>query len=401
MNQARRVAVVSALRTPIGSFLGSLQTLSAVELGTQVIKALLNGSNIETNLVNEVIMGQVYTAGAGPNPARQAALHAGLPNECVASTVNMVCGSGLHSISLAMQAIQSGRAECIIAGGMESMSNAPFLSQDMRNGKKMGNSSFTDSLIHDALWDPFYDCHMGITAENLADEYQIERDQQDHYAAQSQQRCQQSQASGHFSDEIIPLSIPQRKGDPLIINTDEYPKQNVTSDSIKKLRPAFKQDGTVTAANASGINDGAAGFLLMSEDMVKRLDLKPLAYIIDATCVGVDPRVMGIGPAHAISRLLEKHSIELNQIQSWEINEAFAAQVLAVCKKINLDPDLINPNGGAIALGHPVGASGARISVSLIHEMQRQQNSLNRSVKGIASLCIGGGMGIAALLESA
>ncbi len=401
MPQQIRVAIVAAQRTAIGSFLGSLQSLSAADLGSHVIKSLLDDSKLSADLVDDVFMGQVYTAAAGPNPARQAALQAGLPHNCTATTINMVCGSGLRSIQLAAQSIQCGQADCIIAGGMESMSQVPFLAPDMRSGKKLGNTTFIDGLIHDALWDPFYDCHMGQTAENLAETYNISREDQDAYAALSQQRYASAQHAHGFQSEITALSIPQRKGDALVIDRDEYPKAGVTVDSIKHLRPAFLKDGTVTAANASGINDGAAAVLLMSEAAAKKHQLKPVAYLTAHTHAGVDPRIMGIGPAFAVKKLLDQQELNNNDIDVWEINEAFAAQVLAVNKELGLDSADININGGAIALGHPVGASGARIVVTLIHEMLRQQKVTDTKLRGIASLCIGGGMGIASLLETA
>jgi acetyl-CoA C-acetyltransferase len=389
-----RVAVVAALRTAIGSFGGTLSDLPASELGREVIQALLQKTGVDAGRVDEVLMGQVYTGGAGANPTRQAALAAGLPHTVVALTVNMVCGSGLKTILLGAEAIQTGAADCVIAGGMESMSNVPFILPDLRPGRKLGHGRTIDSMIHDGLWDPFVDCHMGVTAENLATKYTISRLDQDAYAALSQQRFEAAQAAGKFADEIIPLTIPQRKGEPIIFQQDEYPRSGVTAESINKLKPAFKADGTVTAANSSGINDGAAAVLLMRESLAQELGLSPMAFLTAGVSVGVDPAIMGIGPMVAVQKLLNTNNLSLDQIDLLEVNEAFAAQILAVERDLGWDREKVNVNGGSIAIGHPLGASGARITVTLLHEMLRRQSGL-----GISSLCIGGGMGIAALWE--
>ncbi|QDT43521.1 Acetyl-CoA acetyltransferase [Gimesia alba] len=394
--EQKRVAVLSAARTPIGAFNGVFKDVSAVQLGTIVAQETLKRCGVNADQVDEVFLGQVFTAGCGMNPARQVAVHAGMPYHVPATTVNMVCGSGLKSVALGMQSILCGKARVVLAGGMESMSNAPYLLQGARTGFKMGDRKLVDSMIHDALWDAFYDCHMGITAENLAEKYEVVREEQDRYAVQSQQRCQAALQAGKFEDEVVGVSVPKRKGDPELVTVDEYPRKETSLETICCLRPSFKPDGTVTAANSSGINDGAAAFLIAEESFVEENKLKPLAWIRSFSNVGLDPQYMGMGPAHAIDDLLKSEQLTLADIDLLEVNEAFAAQSLAVGKALDWDEARVNVNGGAIALGHPLGASGARVAVTLLHEMQKR-----KSKRGIASLCIGGGMGIAMLFEAA
>jgi len=392
--QRRRVAITSAVRTAIGSFGGALKALDAPHLGSIVIREALNRCGIEGGQVDEVIMGNVYQAGIGPNPARVAAVKAGIPYEVPSMTVNKVCGSGLKAIALAAQAIRSGAAEIIVAGGMESMSGAPYLISNARWGTRMGHGQFVDSMIQDGLWDSFYDCHMGMTAENLAEQYSISRAEQDSFALRSQQRYKAAFEAGRFKPEIVFVSVPQKKGEPICFDQDEHPRPNVTLEQLAKLKPAFKEGGTVTAGNASGINDGAAALTVMSEKTALIFGQEPLAYIRGYAMVGVDPKIMGIGPAYAIRQLLSQAGTTLDEIALIEVNEAFAAQTLAVGKELDWDEERVNVNGGAIALGHPLGASGTRIVATLLYEMQRRESRL-----GIAALCIGGGMGIAMLFE--
>ncbi|MCA9004945.1 MAG: acetyl-CoA C-acetyltransferase [Planctomycetaceae bacterium] len=391
-----RVAVLSAARTPIGSFNGVFKDLSAVKLGTIAAKETLKRGQLSASQVDEVFLGQVFTAGCGMNPARQVALNSGMPFSVPATTVNMVCGSGLKSVALGVQSILCGNARVVLAGGMESMSNAPYLLQGARSGFKMGNQQLVDSMILDALWDAFYDCHMGITAENLSEKYEISREAQDRYAVQSQERCQAAIEGGKFEKEIVSVSVTNRKKETTVISQDEYPRKETSYETISCLRPAFKPEGTVTAANSSGINDGAATLLIADESFVTENKLQPLAWIRAFSNVGLDPQYMGMGPAHAVEALLKAEKLKLSDIGLLEVNEAFAAQTLAVGKSLSWDEGRVNVNGGAIALGHPLGASGARIAVSLLHEMQKRETQ-----QGIASLCIGGGMGIAMLFEAA
>ncbi|WP_339685842.1 acetyl-CoA C-acetyltransferase [Gimesia maris] len=391
-----RVAVLSAARTPIGAFNGAFKDLSAVNLGTIVAKETLKRGQLSASQVDEVFLGQVFTAGCGMNPARQVALNAGMPFGVPATTVNMVCGSGLKSVALGVQSILCGNARVVLAGGMESMSNAPYLLQGARSGYRMGNQQLVDSMIHDALWDAFYDCHMGITAENLSEKYDISREAQDRYAVQSQERCQAAIEAGKFEKEIVSVHVTNRKKEATLVTDDEYPRKGTSYETISCLRPAFKPEGTVTAANSSGINDGAATLLIAGESFVEDNKLQPLAWIRAFSNVGLDPQFMGMGPAHAVDALLKAEKLKLKDIGLLEVNEAFAAQTLAVGKTLNWDEERVNVNGGAIALGHPLGASGSRIAVSLLHEMQKRKTQ-----RGIASLCIGGGMGIAMLFEAA
>ncbi|HBL46951.1 acetyl-CoA C-acetyltransferase [Gimesia sp.] len=390
-----RVAVLSAARTPIGSFNGVFKDLSAVKLGTIVAKETLKRGQLSASQIDEVFLGQVFTAGCGMNPARQVALNAGMPFGVPATTVNMVCGSGLKSVALGVQSILCGNARIVLAGGMESMSNAPYLLQGARSGFRMGNQQLVDSMIHDALWDAFYDCHMGMTAENLSEKYDISREEQDRYALQSQARCQAAIEAGKFMDEIVSVPVTNRKKETTLISQDEYPRKETSYETISCLKPAFKPEGTVTAANSSGINDGAATLLIAEERFVAEHRLQPLAWIRAFSNVGLDPQFMGMGPAHAVTALLKAEKLSMAEIGLLEVNEAFAAQTLAVGKSLSWEEERVNVNGGAIALGHPLGASGARIAVSLLHEMQKQ-----RTQRGIASLCIGGGMGIAMLFEA-
>ncbi|WP_058961256.1 acetyl-CoA C-acetyltransferase [Type-E symbiont of Plautia stali] len=386
--------IVAATRTPIGRFHGALASLTAAELGQQVIATLLKQTALDPTLIDEVIMGQVLTAGCGQNPARQAAVAAGVPYSVPASTLNMVCGSGLKAVIQAAQAIQSGAAEIIIAGGQESMSQSPYLLPEARGGCRLGHSQLMDSVIHDGLWDAFNDYHMGITAENLADEYHISRADQDAFALQSQQKAVAAQQQGAFRAEITPVTVAQAKGETLVIGEDEQPRADSSAERLARLHPAFKKDGSVTAGNASSLNDGAAAVLLMSASRAAALGLPVLARLTGSGIAGVDPAVMGIGPVAATNKALKQAGWELDQVDLIEANEAFAAQALAVGKALNWQPERVNVNGGAIALGHPIGASGCRILVTLIHALQ--QRELKR---GLATLCVGGGMGVALAVE--
>lgn len=390
------IAIVSAVRTAIGNFGGALKDVSSVDLGAAVIRAAIVKAGIAPDQLGEVVMGNVYQAGSGPNPARTAAVRGGVPYPVPAMTINKVCGSGLKAAELAAQSIQCGQAQIALAGGMESMSQTPYLLPKARWGERMGHGKLVDSMIHDALWDGFYDCHMGTTAENLAKQYKISREEQDEYAVLSQARCKAAQESARFAAEICPVEIPQRKGTPVVFDKDEFPRGDTTVEQLAKLRPAFDKDGTVTAGNSSGINDGAATLLLAGSDAVKTHGLRPLAFVRGFASFGVDPSIMGIGPVGAIRKVLAQAGKTLDDIDLFEVNEAFAAQTLAVERELKWDRERVNVNGGAIALGHPVGASGARVLVTLVHEMQRRESKL-----GIAALCIGGGMGIATLIESA
>lgn len=388
------VVIVAATRTAVGSFQGSLASIPAPQLGAIVLRSLLEQTGVSPEQVDEVILGQVLTAGSGQNPARQTAVHAGLPFATPAFTLNKVCGSGLKALHLGAQAIRCGDAEVIIAGGQENMSLSPYVMPGARTGLRMGHSKVVDSMIEDGLWDAFNDIHMGITAENLAEKYQLSREQQDAFAAASQQKATEAIAAGRFIAEITPVSIPQRKGDPLIFDTDEQPRAGTTAESLAKLRPAFKKDGTVTAGNASSLNDGAAAVMLMSAEKAKALGLPVLARIVAYANAGVDPTIMGIGPVAATQKCLSKAGWSIADLDLIEANEAFAAQSLSVNQELSWDASKINVNGGAIAIGHPIGASGCRILVSLVHEMIRRD-----AKKGLATLCIGGGQGVALAIE--
>ncbi|VVM92959.1 Acetyl-CoA acetyltransferase [Pseudomonas fluorescens] len=388
------VVIVAATRTAIGTFQGALANTSAVELGSVVVQALLKKTAIDVDLVDELIFGQVLTAGCGQNPARQVALNAGLPHSVSAMTLNKLCGSGLKSVMLAAQAIRCGDAEVVIAGGMENMSLAPYTLAKARTGLRMGNAQLADSLLQDGLIDAFHDYHMGITAENLVDAHSLTREQQDAYALRSQQLASAAIEAGRFVAEITPVPIAQRKGEPLLFAVDEQPRAQTTAGSLAGLKPAFRKDGSVTAGNASTINDGAAAVLLMSEDKARELGLPVLAKIKAGASAGVDPAIMGIGPVSASRKCLAKAGWSLADLDLIEANEAFAAQSLAVGKELDWDFDKVNVNGGAIALGHPIGASGCRVLVTLLHEMLKRD-----AKKGLVTLCIGGGQGVALLLE--
>ena len=396
----KQAVVVCAKRSPIGNFGGVFKDVSAVNLGVNTLKAVFAESGVKPEMVDEVILGNVCGAGLGQNVARQVAVYSGIPNTTPAYTINKVCGSGMKAVALAALMITSGEAEIVVAGGTENMSQIPYTLPDARWGARMGNKQLVDLMIRDGLSDIFNDYHMGITAENLAEKYGITREEQDAFSASSQNKTETAQKTGRFTEEIAAYTIPQKKGDPLVIDKDEMPRAGATSERLAKLRPAFKSDGSVTAANSSGINDGAAILLIMSADKAKELGLTPLAAFVQSASAGVDPSIMGYGPVPAIKKVLEKSGWQLGEIELAELNEAFAAQSLAVMKGLELDglgklnPDIVNVNGGAIALGHPIGASGARIIVSLLHEMKRRNLK-----KGLASLCIGGGMGIASLWQ--
>ena len=388
------VVIVSAVRTAIGTFGGSLKDVPAVDLGALVIKEAVNRAGIKPHLVDEVIMGNVIQAGLGQNTARQAAVKSGLPEEVPAMTINKVCGSGLRAVSLAAQMIKAGDVDCVVAGGMESMSSAPYAIKEMRWGHKMNATKTVDTMINDALWDAFNDYHMGVTAENIAEQWNLSREELDEFAANSQAKAEAAIKAGKFKDEIVPVVIPQRKGDPKVFDTDEGPRFGTTKEVLAKLKPCFIKDGKVTAGNASGINDGAAAFVIMSADKAKELGLKVMATIKSYGSRGLDPAIMGYGPFYATKKALEKANMEVKDLDLIEANEAFASQSLAVAKDLGFDMDKVNVNGGAIALGHPVGASGARILVTLLHEMEKRD-----AKTGLATLCIGGGMGTALIVE--
>jgi acetyl-CoA C-acetyltransferase len=388
------VVIVDAIRTPIGAFGGALSSLPASNMGALVIKALLERNKLAGDEVDEVILGQILTAGTGQNPARQAAIEAGLPQECPSMTINKLCGSGLKAVHLAAQAIKCGDADVIIAGGQENMSAAPHLLPNSRDGQRMGDWPLRDSMLVDGLMDAFHDYHMGVTAENIAKKYKFSRADQDAFAAASQQKTEQAQADGVFTDEIVPVEIPQRRGDPIVFDRDEYPKAGVTAEDLAKLRPAFDREGTVTAGNASGINDGAAALLIMSADKAAALGLEPMANITAYSSAGVDPAIMGTGPIPATRKCLEKAGWSVADLDLIESNEAFAAQSMSVNHDLEWDTSKVNISGGAIALGHPVGASGARVLVTLLHGMKRTD-----AKRGLATLCIGGGQGVALAVE--
>jgi len=390
----REVVIVSAVRTPVGSFCGTLGQIPAAELGAIVIKEAILRAGITPDQVDEVILGNVIQAGLGQNSARQAAIKAGIPQEVPSWTLNKVCGSGIKSVVCAAQAILAGDADIIVAGGMESMSLAPYALPKARTGYRMGNGTLVDTMINDALTDAFNNIHMGITAENIAEQFGFSREEQDKYAVTSQNRTEAAIKAGKFEEEIVPVSIPQRKGDPVVVSQDEFPRFGASYEAFTKLKPAFKKDGTVTAANASGINDGAAAVVVMTKEKAVELGLTPLATITSWASAGVDPRIMGTGPIPASRKALAKAGLKIEDIDLVEANEAFASQTLSVGKELKLDPEKTNVNGGSIALGHPVGASGTRILVTLLHEMKRRN-----AHRGLATLCIGGGQGIALIVE--
>lgn len=391
MSQA---VIVSAVRTGIGTFGGALSNIPASRLGAVVIREAVKRANIDTSLIDEVIIGNVLGAGQGQNIARQAALYAGLPEEIPCMTVNKVCGSSLKSVAVAAQAIAAGDAEIVVAGGTENMDMAPYLLPKARYGYRMGNSELVDSMITDGLWCIFGNTHMGITAENVAERFGITREEQDAYGALSQNKAEAAITAGRFKDEIVPVEIPQRKGDPVIFSQDEHARFGTTIDKLARLRPAFKKDGTVTAGNASGINDGAAALVVMSRAKAQELGIEPIAAIRSCASAGVAPEIMGTGPVPATRKALKKAGLDIGQIDLVELNEAFASTTLAGIRELGLDPGKVNVNGGAIALGHPIGASGSRILVTLLHEMLKQD-----AKRGLATMCIGGGMGIAMIVE--
>ena len=390
----RDVVIAAAKRTPIGVFGGALASQSAAQLGATVIRQILADTGITSDQVDEVILGQVLTAGVGQNPARQASIGGGLTEAVPAMTINKVCGSGLKSLHLATQAIRCGDADLIIAGGQESMSQAPHVLPNSRNGQKMGHWQMIDTMIQDGLWDAFNDYHMGVTAENIVEKYGIDRDEQDAFAAASQQKAEAAINAGRFSEEVVPVTIPQRKGDPKVVDTDENPRPGVTAEGLAGMKGAFKKDGTVTAGNASSLNDGASAVVVCSAEKAKELGLEPLATIKGYANAGVAPEIMGTGPIPATQRCLEKAGWGIQDLELVEANEAFAAQAIAVNRDLGWDTDRVNVNGGAIALGHPIGASGCRILVTLLHEMKKREVN-----KGLATLCIGGGMGVALAVE--
>ncbi|NLM43864.1 MAG: acetyl-CoA C-acetyltransferase [Clostridiales bacterium] len=390
----KEVVIVGAVRTPIGAFGGSFKDVSPIKLGEVVVKEAMARANVKPEMVDEVIFGSVLQAGLGQNVARQVAIAAGIPNEVPSMTINKVCGSGLKTVILGAQAIMLGEADVIVAGGTENMSMAPYLLPKARWGYRMGDGAIVDYMVHDGLTDIFNNYHMGITAENIAEQWNITREEQDKFALESQLRAEKAIKDGRFKDEIVPVEIPQRKGDPIVVDTDEHPRFGSTMEGLAKLRPAFKKDGTVTAGNASGINDGAAAVVLMSKEKADELGFKPLATIVSFASAGVDPKIMGYGPVPASQKALAKANMTIEDIDLVEANEAFAAQALSVMKGLGLDPDKTNVNGGAIALGHPIGCSGTRILVTLIYEM------IKRDVKtGLATLCIGGGQGTALIVK--
>ena len=389
----REVVIVSAARTPVGSFNGALASVSAIELGAIVIKEAIKRAGITPEMVDETILGCILQSGQGQGIARQAAVKAGIPVEKTAMTINMICGSGLKAVQLAAQAIISGDSDVVVAGGTENMSQAPYVLRNARNGYRMGHGEIVDTMIHDALTDAFNNYHMGNTAENLAEQYGITREEQDELAVSSQHKAEAAIKEGKFKDEIVPVVISSKKGD-VVVDTDEYPRAGTTVETLAKLKPAFKKDGTVTAGNASGINDGAAALVIMSADKAKELGLEVLGKIVSYASAGVDPSIMGFLPVSAVKKALEKSKLTLKDIDLIEANEAFAAQALSVSKELGFEMDKVNVNGGAIALGHPVGASGARILTTLLYEMKKRN-----SKHGLATLCIGGGMGTAVVVE--
>jgi acetyl-CoA C-acetyltransferase len=391
---SENIVIVDAVRTAIGTFAGSLSSVRASDLGAILIKDLLRRTGVSPDQIDEVILGQVLTAGEGQNPARQSTLNAGLPHKVPAMTINKLCGSGLKAVHLAWQSVAMGDAEIVIAGGQENMSRAAHVLPGSRDGQRLGDWAMKDSMLVDGLMDAFNHYHMGVTAENIAKKYALTRDAQDQFAATSQQRAEAAQKAGRFDDEIVPVEVPQRKGDPLVFQTDEFPRHGTTAEKLGKLRPAFDREGSVTAGNASGINDGAALVMVMRESKAKALGLEPLGIIRAFASAGVDPAIMGTGPIPASSKCLEKAGWKVEDLDLVEANEAFAAQAMSVNTDMGWDTDKVNVNGGAIAIGHPIGASGARVLVSLLHEMKRRD-----AKRGLATLCIGGGQGVALAIE--
>lgn len=393
---ARKVVLAGACRTAIGVMGGQFANTSAVELGTIVIKEALKRAGVSPDQVDEVYMGNVIQAGNGQNPARQAAVYAGIPNEVPATTINVLCGSGLHCVNLAAKLIAAGDADIIVAGGMENMTMAPYMLRNGRYGYRMGNATIEDAMIKDGLTDAFHNYHMGITAENICEQWGLTREELDEFAAWSQNKCEKAMAEGKFKDEIVPVEVKKKK-ETILVDTDEGPRKGITKEGLAKLRPAFKKDGMVTAGNASGINDGAAALIVMSEEKAKELGVTPMATWIGGELAGCDPAIMGIGPVYSTRKVMKKLGMEIGDFDLIEANEAFAAQSLAVAQELKFDMNKVNVNGGAIALGHPIGASGARILVTLLYEMQKREDAK----KGLATLCIGGGQGQALIVEKA
>ena len=393
---ARKVVLAGACRTAIGVMGGQFANTSAVELGTIVIKEALKRAGVSPDQVDEVYMGNVIQAGNGQNPARQAAVYAGSPNEVPATTINVLCGSGLHCVNLAAKLIAAGDADIIVAGGMENMTMAPYMLRNGRYGYRMGNATIEDAMIKDGLTDAFHNYHMGITAENICEQWGLTREELDEFAAWSQNKCEKAMAEGKFKDEIVPVEVKKKK-ETILVDTDEGPRKGITKEGLAKLRPAFKKDGMVTAGNASGINDGAAALIVMSEEKAKELGVTPMATWIGGELAGCDPAIMGIGPVYSTRKVMKKLGMEIGDFDLIEANEAFAAQSLAVAQELKFDMNKVNVNGGAIALGHPIGASGARILVTLLYEMQKREDAK----KGLATLCIGGGQGQALIVEKA
>lgn len=391
----KEIVIVSAARTPIGSLNGTLSGFSAVDLGVIAAEAAIQRAEIDPKEINETFVGNILSAGLGQNIARQIAVKSGVSLYSPAMSINLLCGSGLRAVSLAAQMIETGNSEVVLAGGTESMTNAPYLLTKARSGYRMGHAELIDSMIKDGLTDVFNDYHMGMTAENIAERWNISREEQDEFAVKSQNKCEAAQITGKFADEIAPVTIPQRKGDPIIVDTDEFPRKGATIDQLQKLKPAFKKDGTVTAGNASGINDGAAMLIVMSAEKAKALALKPLVRIKSHATIALEPEIMGYGPVPASKKALANAGMTISDIELIEANEAFASQSIAVMRDLNLNPEIVNVNGGAIALGHPVGASGARILTTLIYEMKRRN-----AATGLATLCIGGGQGTALIVEN-
>ncbi|XP_059472518.1 acetyl-CoA acetyltransferase, cytosolic [Neocloeon triangulifer] len=389
----RKVVILSAARTPIGSFCGALSTLKAHDLGSIAIKEVLKRANLDSSLVDEVIMGQALSAGQGQNPARQASVNAGIPHSVPAYSINMLCGSGLKSVGVGAASILSGSSDFVVAGGQESMSQAQH-AMLLRTGVKMGSATLVDTMLSDGLTDAFINCHMGITAENVAKKWSITREDQDQMALASQKKTEAAQKAGHFDQELITVSVPVPRGEPKLVSADEYPKHGATLEAMTKLRPAFDKSGTVTAGNASGINDGAAAVVLADEGAAKSKGLQPIAKIVSFAQAGVDPAIMGIGPVPAVKAAVAKAKWTLEEVDLFELNEAFAAQSIAVARDLGIDNSKVNINGGAIALGHPIGASGARVLVTLLYALKR-----TGSKKGVAALCVGGGMGVAICVE--
>ena len=390
----KKAVIVSAVRTPVGKFNGALKDMPASDLGALVMKEAVKRAGISPDQIDEVIFGHVLTTAQGQNPARQAAMKAGIPKEVPAFTINKVCASGLKAVALAAQSIKAEDNEIVIAGGQENMSLTPYALPGARWGYRMNNGSLVDCMVYDGVWEKFNDYHMGITAENIAEKFNISREEQDRFSAESENKAERAIKSGLFKDEIVPVEIPQKKGAPVVFDTDEYPTLGSTPETMAKLRPAFKKDGTVTAGNASGINDGAAALVVMSEEKAKALGKTPIATIVSYASGGVDPAFMGMGPIPAVKNVLKKAGLKIEDIDYWELNEAFASQAICCIKELGIDPARVNHNGGAISIGHPIGASGARILVTLLHQMKR----INAR-RGLATLCIGGGMGHAFIVE--